>query len=41
VGVVVERSGVLQSKNGKRFMTFKVSDLEKFDLQKVRKSIAN
>ena len=41
MGVVVDRSGVLQSKNGKRFMTFKVSDLEKFDLQKVRKSIAS
>ena len=36
VGVVVERSGVLSSKSGKRFMSFKVSDLEKYDMQKVR-----
>ena len=31
VGVIVDRSGVLTSKAGKKFISFKVSDLQKYD----------
>jgi hypothetical protein len=41
IGVVVDRSGVLASKNGKKFMSFKLSDLQKYDMAKVRKSFAS
>lgn len=40
VGVVVDRTGVLTSKNGKKFISVKFSDLQKFDREKVRKSMA-
>jgi hypothetical protein len=36
VGVVTDRSGVLTSKNGKKFISIKLSDLEKYDRVKVR-----
>lgn len=36
VGVVVDRSGVLTSKAGKKFVSFKISDLQKYDREKVR-----
>jgi hypothetical protein len=36
VAVVVDRSGVLTSKAGKKFVSFKISDLQKYDREKVR-----
>ena len=37
IGVVVDVSGPFQSKSGKQFSTLKLSDLVKYDLNKVRK----
>ena len=36
IGVVVDKSRVLESKAGKKFVILKLSDLEKYDMPKVR-----
>ena len=36
IGVVVDKSGVIQSKGGKKFMSLKLSDCEKCDIGKLR-----
>ena len=39
VGVVVDKLGVRTSKSGKNFCLFKISDLEKYEMTSVRKSL--
>ena len=41
VGVVVDVVGPYKSKSGKQFSIFKISDLVKYDLTKVRKMLEN
>lgn len=40
VGVCVDKSGVMSSKNGKKFLSFKITDLQKHDRELVRKSLS-
>lgn len=39
MAVVVDRSGVQTAKNGRKYITVRVSDLQKYDRQKVTKSL--
>ena len=41
VAVVVDRSGVQTAKSGRKFIAVKFSDLQKYDRQKVIKSLEN
>ena len=36
IGILVDKSRVLESKNGKKFIILKFSDLVKYDMSKVR-----